>query len=101
MAHPELTKVFKLVEERTGYPVSVVGDPSLDTMAGMRAATAAAPVHLVKVNPDYEQVGNYLIALQCAMLLVKWHNPNASLTSCPTKTKSGTSRAKLPLASAG
>jgi hypothetical protein len=53
----------------------------------MRAATAAAPVHLVKVNPDYEQVGNYLIALQCAMLLVKWHNPERIPDFMPNEDK--------------
>jgi hypothetical protein len=105
MAHPELVKVFKLVEERTGYPVSVVGEPSLTTMSAMQSATAATNVHLVQINPKHEKVANYLVALQCAMLLVKWHDPERipdfvlngeKVRYLEGKVASGMRRMKLP-----
>ena len=38
----------------------------------MVSAKSSMPVHLVQVNPKYEKYGDYLVAVQCAMLLIKW-----------------------------
>ena len=64
-----------MVEERTGFRVAVTPKPDLSTHASMQSATAALPVHQIFVNPKYENVADYLVAMQCAMLLLKWSDP--------------------------
>ena len=71
----ELQKLMERVKAATGYPVSITGDSEMATHSRMVAATAAQPVHAVFVNPKQERFGDYLVALQCAMLLAKWAEP--------------------------
>jgi hypothetical protein len=65
-----------MVEEKTGYGVSIIVDGSITTHSGMVSASQLSPMHLIKINPKYERLGDYLVALQCAMLLIKWRNPD-------------------------
>ena len=71
----ELKRLMDRVKDATGYPVTVVGDSEMSTHSRMVAATPAQPVHAVFVNPKQERFGDYLVALQCAMLLAKWAEP--------------------------
>ena len=75
MVPPDTQKMMDLVEEKTGYRVSVSVDNTITTHASMVSARSSVPVHLVKVNPKYEKYGDYLVAVQCAMLLIKWGDP--------------------------
>ena len=76
MTSPETQMLMDMVEKKTGYGVSILVDDKISTHAGMVSATSLTPMHIVKVNPKYEKYGDYLIALQCAMLLIKWGDPN-------------------------
>ncbi|OGV66148.1 MAG: hypothetical protein A3K19_19630 [Lentisphaerae bacterium RIFOXYB12_FULL_65_16] len=76
MKNPDVDKVVALVKEQTGYEVSVTPDPSLSTNVAMRSATAQMPGHIVLLNPKCERFGDFLVALQCAMLLLKWRDRN-------------------------
>jgi len=75
MVAPDTQKIMDMVEEKTGYSVSVLVDDKITTHASMVSANSSVPMHLVKVNPKYEKYGDYLVALQCAMLLIKWGDP--------------------------
>jgi len=75
MVAPDTQKMMDLVEENTGYHVSVSVDDKITTHASMVSASSSVPIHLVKVNPKYEKYGDYLVAVQCAMLLIKWGDP--------------------------
>jgi len=75
MVAPDTQKIMDLVEQKTGFGVSVLVDDKITTPAGMVSARSSVPMHLVKVNPKYEKYGDYLVALQCAMLLIKWGDP--------------------------
>ena len=75
MVAPDTQKIMDLVEQKTGFGVSVLVDDKITTPAGMVSARSSVPMHLVKVNPKYEKYGEYLVALQCAMLLIKWGDP--------------------------
>ena len=72
---PELIKLFALVEDRTGYPVSVTPMENQSSHVSMRSATRDTPVHAIFPNPRYERFANYLVAAQCAMILFKWADP--------------------------
>lgn len=76
MASPDTQMLMDRVKERTGYGISIVGDSSISTHSAMVSASQRQPMHLIKINPKYEKYGDYLVALQCAMLLVKWADPD-------------------------
>ena len=65
-------KVLFLVQQKTGYPVSVTTRQDLQSHASMITATPKTPVHAIFINPTYERCSNYLVALQAAMILIKW-----------------------------
>ena len=76
MTSPDTQMLMDMVKEKTGYDVSIVGDSSITTHSGMRPASPSQPMHLIRINPKYEKYGDYQVALQCAMLLVKWADPD-------------------------
>jgi len=71
----DFKKLFDLVKDRTGYPVSVTPMENQTSHVTMRSATRDTPVHGIFPNPRYERFANYLVATQCAMLLFKWSDP--------------------------
>ena len=71
----DLDRVKEMVKQRTGYAVSVTPSTSIQSHAAMQSATRDVPVHMVLINPKCEKFGNYLVAAQCAMLLIKWASP--------------------------
>lgn len=66
-------RVLLQVKQQTGYPVSVTPKNDLQTHASMVTATPKTPVHAIFINPARAQgCSNYLVAMQAAMILVKW-----------------------------
>jgi len=75
MTAAKVKRLMALVKKKTGYEVSMDLDDSISTRAATISATDFFPMHLVKVHPEYERYGDYLVALQCAFLLIKWGKP--------------------------
>jgi hypothetical protein len=75
MAGSDAQKMMDLVEEKTGYKVSISVDDTITTQASMISARSSLPMHVIKVKPQFEKYGDYLVAVQCAMLLIKWAEP--------------------------
>ena len=68
-------KLLDVVAQKTGYKVSVGQTKDSTSYARMVAASQANPMHIVDINEKYHKLGDYIVAAQCAMLLVKWANP--------------------------
>lgn len=95
MAHPEVQRALDLVREKTGYAVTVVLDPSLKLLSAMRAGSPSAPGHVILWNPKHERIANYLVALQCALLLVKWGDGEGVPDFVSSSTRTGFVEKKL------
>ena len=74
----EAQAAVRAVEEATGVPVLVTNDPSLRTMATIKPAKKGAPVHVVKYNPKFAALADYLIAFQCGIALRLFLAPDTS-----------------------
>jgi hypothetical protein len=62
--------ILKLVEEHSGYPVQIIDDPSLNTLASIRLARrGGVPAHILAYRPAGNQAPDYLIAFQCGFAL--------------------------------
>jgi hypothetical protein len=68
-------KLLDLVAQKTGYKVSVGQTKDITSFARMVSASQANPMHIIDVNEKYHKLGDYIVAVQCAMLLIKWTNP--------------------------
>jgi hypothetical protein len=75
MHSADVDKILELVKEKTGYPVTVSLAADMPLHSKMQSASESRPVHLIHLNPKFDQMGNYLVANQCAMLLIKWADP--------------------------
>ena len=75
MTSPDTQKMIDLVEENTGYKVSLSTSSEISTHGQMISASKHNPMHLITVNTKYAKHGDYIVAIQCAMLLVKWRHP--------------------------
>lgn len=76
MASAETERMMALVAEKTGYDVAVTTEPDMKTWSDMVSASGSNPRHLIRINPRYDRLGDYLVALQCAMLVTKWADPS-------------------------
>ncbi len=72
----ETRKMIDRVEQLTGYKVSVGSDTGFSGFAQMVTATPRNPIHVINVNRKYSEIGDYVVALQCAMILTKWSDPD-------------------------
>lgn len=68
--------ILKLVEEQTGFPVQVLDDPKLPTMATVRIARDTIPAHVITYKPVTGEQPDYLIAYQCGFILRHFANPS-------------------------
>jgi hypothetical protein len=68
-------KLLDVVAQKTGFKVSIGTTKDITSYARMVAASQANPMHIIDVNEKYHKLGDYIVAVQCAMLLVKWANP--------------------------
>lgn len=66
-----VNRLMSDVETKTGYPVTVINDDTLQTNAGMKVASKELSHHIIMLNPKYERGADYLIAVQCLMLPMK------------------------------
>ena len=67
--------IIKSVEEQTGFPVQVLDDPKLPTMATVRIARGNIPAHVITFKPVSGEQPDYLIAYQCGFILRHFANP--------------------------
>ena len=74
----EARSAMRAVEEATGVPVLVTDDPSLRTMATIKPAKLGAPAHLLRYNPKFAALADYLIAFQCGFALRLFLAPDTS-----------------------
>ena len=72
MPADSVKKIINQVEEITDFKVSVSSDASIQTSANMKVATSDNPFHIILINPKFDRASNYLVAVQCLMLLEKW-----------------------------
>ncbi len=75
MPNADTERLMALVEERTGYRVAV---DTIDKCAGDAEMISAAPdhpFHLVRIAQNRLAGADYLVALQCTMLLSMWSHP--------------------------
>ena len=68
--------IINLVEERTGFPVTVLEDPAMKTMAVVYTANRKTlPAPLIRYNPSSSQAPDYLICFQRGFILRLFANP--------------------------
>jgi hypothetical protein len=87
MNHPDTLSLIRLVEEATGYRVSVEVLTETGEDVRMQSATHQAPVHLILVNQARQDVAPFLVAVQCCMLLVLWSDPSRVPSMVPASDK--------------
>lgn len=61
-----------MVEDQTGYRVSVDLISGIHEHAQMISARPENPVHLIRVNDTQRAFAGYIVAVQCGMLLILW-----------------------------
>lgn len=67
--------MIEKVEQITGYKVSIGSGVGFSNYAQMVTASLQKPMHVITVNQNYSKIGDYIVALQCAMILAKWTDP--------------------------
>ena len=67
--------MIDLVEQRTGYRVSVDLISGIHDHARMISARPGNPVHMISVNETQRASADYIVAVQCGILLVLWSDP--------------------------
>ena len=72
MSNADTQHLIDLVERQTGYRVTVDVISGIYEHAQMISARPGAPAHVIRVNADYRQHADYIVAVQCGMLLVLW-----------------------------
>lgn len=75
MSNPDTQNMIDLVEQQTGYRVTVDVISGIYEHAQMISARPEAPAHIIRVNADRRQHADYIVAVQCGMLLVLWSDP--------------------------
>lgn len=76
MSNADTNHMLDLVERQTGYRVTVDVISGIYEHAQMISARPEAPAHLIRVNADRRQHADYIVAVQCGMLLVLWSDPS-------------------------
>lgn len=62
-------KIISRLEEKSGYPVQVLEDPSLSTIAVIRIARGNMPAHILKYKSLTPPPVDYTICWQCSLAL--------------------------------
>lgn len=75
MSNADTKKMIDLVEKQTGYRVAVDVISGIQEHAQMISARPEAPSHIIRVNANRRHHADYIIAVQCGMLLVLWSDP--------------------------
>jgi len=75
MSNVDTERLLALVEEQTGYRVTVDTIDKCTADAEMISAAPDHPFHLVRIAQNRLAGADYLVALQCTMLLSMWSHP--------------------------
>lgn len=75
---PDAQAAVRTVEEATGVSVLVMDEPSMRAMSSIRPAGKGAAAHVLKYNPKFAAIADYLIAFQCGCVLRLFQAPDAS-----------------------
>lgn len=75
MFSAETRRMLSRVEEHTGYGVQIGRTEKEEASAEMTAAADGHPVHLINVAASQVRYADYIVAVQCAMLLTMWTHP--------------------------
>lgn len=75
MSNADTQRMIDLVERQTGYRVTVDVVSGINEHAQMTSARPEAPAHVIRVNSDRRQHADYIVAVQCGMLLILWSDP--------------------------
>jgi hypothetical protein len=75
MTHPDTKHMLELVEQQTGYRVSVDLISGIHEHARMISARPGNPVHMISVNSSQHAFADYIVAVQCGILLALWSDP--------------------------
>lgn len=65
---PPISAILAKVEQLSDCPVMLIHDPSLATLATVKAATRQQPVHQIRYRSDEAEAG-YQIAFEAGFLL--------------------------------
>ena len=72
----DVTREFlTMVEKETGYPVKLLEEPDLPTLARVRVARNNVPAHFVQYKPTQDESLDYMICFQCGFILRLFENP--------------------------
>lgn len=71
----ETARLIALVEQETGYRVTVGTTNDSKPDAEMISAAPGHPFHLINVSTRCLPVADYIVAVQCVMLLTMWSHP--------------------------
>ena len=72
MASPETKRLIDMVEECTGFRVNVGTTDDETSDAKMMTATPERPAHIINVAASRTAYADYIVAVQCAMILLMW-----------------------------
>jgi len=73
--HPETAKLIASVEEVSGFRVTIDTVDGIQESAQMISARPGYPFHLIQVNSSQRRHADYIVAVQCGMLLIMWSDP--------------------------
>jgi hypothetical protein len=76
MFSSDTERLISLVEEQTGYRVQTGTTDSAMGDAEMLSAAPGHPVHVINVSSRRLSNADYIIAVQCSMLLQMWSHPS-------------------------
>ena len=71
----ETIRLIGLVEEQTGYKVQTGTTQDASSDAQMLSAQPDHPMHVINVSEKFLGYADYIVALQCAILLAMWSHP--------------------------
>ena len=67
--HNVTQQIIHDVELKTGYPVHVLPDEKLNTLAVVRMARGPMAMHVITYKPVAESTVDYMICFQCGFIL--------------------------------
>ncbi|MBN1449652.1 MAG: hypothetical protein JW963_01440 [Anaerolineales bacterium] len=73
----EITRqVISALEEKSGYPVQLLEEPKLTTLASLRVARGEMPAHILMYKVERKnELPDYAICLQCTLLMRMYDCP--------------------------
>lgn len=80
-------RLIEAVEKTTGYKVIVDTVEGISDDAQMISARPEMPIHSIRVNKTKLPYADYIVAVQCAMLLRLWSNPTRIPVFSPNTDK--------------